>query len=208
MLLTWRDFNRPTKYRHFCGFQIITCCLVIFNQTQHNEEVTWENIEIDSHKYNMFISAASHTCENYSFKSINMKIRYFWFTNSINCIPSKCLYFCHFIAFSLISIHLYKRRKMSSQSPLRVPMGLWYLTIVMGWSFEKVFILGNIYFRNEKTELYKFFAFSMWSSWNVTFFPETLSKGIKLANNNEIFLLFKNLKNLQSCIASFWALQI
>ena len=55
--------------------------------------------------------------------------------------------------------------------------------------------------------MYKIFVFSMRSSWNVTYFLSTLSKGRKLANNTERFCDFKNLENLRTHFASFWALE-
>ena len=62
-------------------------------------------------------------------------------------------------------------------------------------------------FEYEKTEMYKIFVFSRQSSWNMTFTPETLSKGSKLAHKTERFSDFQNLENLLTCFASFWALE-
>ena len=50
-------------------------------------------------------------------------------------------------------------------------------------------------FENQKSDIYKIFIFSRWSSWNVTFFLETLYKGSK--SSSKMDEIEKNEKSIK-----------
>ena len=60
-------------------------------------------------------------------------------------------------------------------------------------------------FENQKSEMYKIFIFSRRTSWNVTFFLETLFKGSKSSSKMVKIEKFENSKNLSKRFAKIWA---
>ena len=62
-------------------------------------------------------------------------------------------------------------------------------------------------FENQKSEMYKIFIFSRRTSWNVTFFLETLFKGSKSSSKMVEIEKFENSKNLSKRFAKIRALK-